>query len=549
MLIEIALDGTVLTYGEGYLLEAPLKIVETEAEKTAKMEGEITFIGPAYQLLMARLVDSPAYAQSGLIQGVPLRINDLCPGGGLLFEGEVRADTIDFCEAECFLTATPISTSPDKRFLDALAATYISEPGPIRSGINHPKITYANIGGGDAVNYITMYLISAVMGQLRFLDLFVDAVRTLADVLTFGIFRRKLARLDLSPAKDALNKAGTGLAYFHPAPYLRDYINESIALANQRAGTNFRFQSSVYGPGGPLQNLAYLYSDYERGLDLDFNDLDAPGLLGREPLVAAGDLLDQLAQLCNGKWRIRGAELVLERKDRLERQGADLSGYHTCYNLRDAPLPAAFELKFADDAQDIEASSNGYYDYFKLWNQNPHSVRQKGVQAVNLPFGRSRQLYDKGADYSATGKSLNFRAYAVTELAFRVIYLLGNLLSGGKVSRLQRDQAPLLAMDTGRTSAAKLLDIGAKDPFWGHLVNDFNKVLTGKALYDNYYSIDDPRGAYMRSRRPLTFNIEELPMGDYKIYDLVKISRGAGRVMEIETEIFPDRKVAIRGEM
>jgi hypothetical protein len=53
----------------------------------------------------------------------------------------------------------------------------------------------------------------------------------------------------------------------------------------------------------------------------------------------------------------------------------------------------------------------------------------------------------------------------------------------------------------------------------------------------------------MRNRKPLNFSTEELPMGNYQIYDKVRLSRGIGIVTEIEREYFPDRKVTLRGEM
>lgn len=544
--IDIYLDGKRLIYTQDYLLEQPIRIVDSRDEKVEKFEGDITFINDTYELIIDRLVDNPQYARTGLVQGIPIRLVDLCDNR-TFFEGEIRADTLDFCDRECFVTATPVNTSPKKRFLDFFESTYISEPESIRTQINHPKTVFALVAGGNAVGYLITLGISILNVILFVTDLVVDVLRLVANILTLGQLRRELSVFNLTPVMRELADAATGLAYFHPTPYLRTYIAETIALCNQKAGgTNFVFRSSIFEPDSPYYNTVYLFSDYQKGRDVDFNSLSDTGLITNEPLKTGADLLNDLKMVFNADWRIIGNELVFERKDFFEKVGADLRAYKTCYTLRDAPLPQAIEIKFTDDGSNTEPNTNGYYDYFEIWNKEPFSTRQKGVEQVIIPFGRTRQLYDRDIDFSFTRKQLEFEQYAVAQRVFQALFSAGNR----KLTRLSNDDAPLLVMDNGRLSNPALLIINPnQDAFWGNLIVNNNVDYYGKNLYDRFYFINNPRGEYMRNRKPLNFSTEELPFGTYNIYDKVRISRGIGIVTEVETEYFPDRKVTLRGEM
>lgn len=543
MNIKVFLEGKELKYGEDYILEQPIRIVESKSEKVPRLEGEITFINDTYRLLIEKLVDNPVYGSSGLIQGVPLQLVNACTGL-IFFEGEIRADTIDFCDKECFITATPVNASPQKRFLDFFESTYISEPESVRNQIDHPKVMYALVSGGNAVGYIVAVLAGVIIFILKNIDFVVDILRKALTILSFGTLKKRLRNFDLSPAIRAVRDHVTGLAYFHPAPYVRTYINETVALANQKAGTNISFRSSIFEETSPYYNMVYLYADYQRGLDIDFNNLDAKGLITCEPLKTGADLLNDLCKVFNAEWRIIGNELVFERKDFFEQVGADISQYKTCYTLRDAPLPQAIEIKFSDDGSNTEANTNGYYDYFELWNKDPFSPRQKGIEQIMIPFGRTRQVFDNQEDFGFTGKTIELQPYFVAQLGFQAIF------SDDKVIRLRRYRAPLLVMDNGRLTNPVLLIVSPeRHPYWGNLIVNFNRDLYGKNLYERFYRINNPRGEYMRQRRPLHFNTENLPIGRYAVYDKVRVSRGIGVVTDIETEYYPDQKVTLRGEM
>ncbi len=544
--IDIFLDGKRLIYTQDYILEHPLRVINSKEEKVERLEGDITFINDTYNLIIDRLVNNPQYAGTGLVQGIPIILVDLCDNR-VFFEGEIRADTLDFCDNECFVTATPVNTSPKKRFLDFFESTYISEPESIRTQINHPKTVFALVAGGNAVGYLIAWLLGIVSSFLRVLDVIVDIQRTIINTLSIGLLRNRLRGFDLSPAIEAMNDLGTGLAFFHPTPYLRTYITETIALCNQKAGnTNFTFRSSIFDPDSPYYNTVYLFSDYQRGRDIDYNSLSDLGLITNEPLKTGADLLDDLKKVFNAEWRIIGNEIVFERKDFFEKVSADLSQYKTCYTLKDIPLPQAIEIKFVDDVSNTEANTNGYYDYFELWNKDPFSPRQKGIEQVIVPFGRTRQLYDKNVDFSFTGKQLKFEQYAVAQRAFQLLFGAFD----AKLRRLRSDSPPLLVMDNGRTSNPVLLIINPnQNIFWGNLIVNNNIDFYGKTLYDRFYFISNPRSDYMRSRKPFNFKVEELPIGTYDIYDKVRISQGIGIVTEIEIEYFPDRKVILKGEM
>lgn len=544
MNIEVYLDNRLLVYGQDYLLEQPIRIVDSDDEKVERFEGDITFINDTYNLILDRLVDNPQYARTGLVQGIPIRLVDLCDNT-TFFQGEIRADTLDFCDRECFVTATPVNTSDRKRFLDFFESTYISEPESIRNTINHPKTVYAQVSGGNATGYFISLLLGIVAFVLFVLDIVVDILRTVLNILSLGLLRNRLRSFDLTPVITSVLDAGTGLAFFHPTPYVRTYIQETIALANQKAGTNITFRSSIFEQSSPYYNMCYLFSDYQRGRDIDFNSLSDTGLITNEPLKTGSDLLNDLAVVFNAKWRLIGNEVVFERKDLFEQNGADIRQYKTCYTLRDNPLPQAIEITFAEDSSNTESNTNGYYDYFELWNQDPFSPRQKGLKRVTIPFSRSRQLYDKSVNYTpVSDKNLDFEQYAVAQLAFQVLF------PDAKINRLRSDRAPLLVMDNGRLSNPILLILDPnQNSFWGNLIVNNNFDLYGKNLYDRFHFIDNPRGEYMKNRKPLNFSTEELPMGNYQIYDKVQISRGIGIVTEIEREYFPDRKVTLRGEM
>jgi hypothetical protein len=541
--IEIYLEDRLLSYTQDYLLEQPIRIVESRTTKVATFEGEITFINETYSFLMDKLVDNPIYANTGLVQGIPIRIVDLCDNK-TVFVGEIRADTLDFCDRDCFITATPINASPQKRFIDFFESTYISEPISTREQINHPKMMYAQVSGGNATGFLIGALIFIARIILGILDIFYDIIRTLLNILTLGTLSGKFKVIDLTPVIRALNDAGTGLAFYHPTPYIRTYINETIALVNQKAGTNITFKSSIFDFGSPYYDTVYLYSDYNIGRDIDFNRLDAVGLITNEPLKTGADLLDELKTVFNADWRLIGNELIFERKDFFEQVGVDIRQFKTCYTLRDAPLPQAIEIKYSDDGSNTEANTNGYYDYFELWNKEPFSPRQKGLQNITIPFGRSRQLYDEREDFSFTGKELELLKYFVTQTGFQL------LTPDRKLTKLRNERPPLLVMDNGRLSNPCLLIIREQqDPFWGNLILNNNRDYYGKNLYDRFYEIDNPRGAYMRNRKPLNFSTEELPIGIYNVYDKVQISKGFGYITDVEYEYFPDRKVTIRGEM
>lgn len=563
MNIRIDLDNVAQVYGRDYELEGALVLVEDEQTKFARLDGEILFRGPAFDLLMARLVDSPEYARTGLVAGVPIDIWDICGlTPQLLFRGEARADTIKFCDRDCFFAVSPIPRGPEKRFFDGLESSYISEPETTRELIDHPKLMYANVAGGNLLNYIINFFGSLLLLTLSAIDLVVDILRTVANVLTLGTQSDKLRGFDLSPAIISLSDSISGLQFFHPTPYVTTYLNELFALVGQRTGTPFTFVSSIFASGSPYEHTVYFKPDERRGLDTDFNALDVRGLITHAPLVAGAEMLDDMAKVFNARWRFIGNTVKFERKDSFEGIGPDLRGAKTCYDISDATLKSAIDIQYTDDALDTEANINSAYDWFVLWNKDPFSNRQKGIEKPAVPFARSRQLYDSTADYSALDKAVDLDKFYVTQTGFALMgalaggiirafaALLGNDPSV-KLRRLRRDRPPILAMNNGTVSVAKLLVIDpARNPLWGNLIVDFNQAYWGKYIYDRFWEINNPRGEFMRGRKPMTFSVSEAPAKNtYRIYDRVQLTKGIGTITAFRREIWPGRIVELTGTM
>lgn len=565
--LRIELNGTLITGRIGGIDNFNVTISRDieEGKITKKFSSELTFYDDGYDILRNALI-VPA---NGYGLNVNVKIYDDCCREAV-FEGIIRGDGIDWCEPECFITASIIENN---EIYNCFQNTLIYDNRFGFLSNDKPYIRYCVESRPDFYTGLFIILGALLAGIIAVLTPIFYFINLIA--WAFGGFS--------GPAPD-----GWGDLYkeylegllacgrFHPAAYVRDYIKNVCQICG-----GLVFESSILNsPASFYYNTVLLSAPVERGRDKDSNDRRLiPDNLPVETLETL--MRDYLKPMFNADYRIVGNKLVFERKDYFFGgptwvDSEDLLNNNlivddqVCYSWQDKPRYAYGRFEYQLDGMDMIGNEiKNTWNEIVEWN-NPYDPTRSGVKEVILNSSPARfrgdsytRLYGAGTVSSGYFSSM-FDFYA-SQGFFNTVYggalsrfrdsllisnhtfanykfLIYNNQVGGKVRNFYSD---------GECGYSPTTDPGQRQnyPFW---FVDKNVYPTSKNnLYADFHYIDDPKlaGSTQFDFR-FTYKFDCGNLADFSFDKSVRLIKGgvavSGQINEIQID-FNNRTMLVIG--
>lgn len=379
------------------------ELIENEdGAKVRSFSSELTFYDDGYLIIRDKLINDP----NGKNNKVKVRILDDCCSDELLFEGIIRGDMIDWCEGDCFVTATLVQEDAETKIIDCLKTTLVFDN---RLGFQtlfpHPRMSYCNeMRPGIFQEIILIYglLFNAILilwipiiAVISFIIKIVCAIPFVkcSDELKDGILD------NYQEGVRRMNDNLIGCSRKHPSPLVRNYILNGCAICG------VKFKSTIFNrKGSDYYNTVYYNNPVEKGT----KDSSINFIFQNRPIKTIELFLNDLKIPFNAKWEVIGDTLYFERKDFFDdseewlnydllKAGGQIVE-EPCYKYSTGPVNAAVNFEYQRDAVDW-VGNEALPFYNDIVGQNePFSDTQSGIKEVQIPFGVPRfrdDLIDK----------------------------------------------------------------------------------------------------------------------------------------------------------
>jgi hypothetical protein len=296
--------------------------------------------------------------------------------------------------------------------------------------ITHPKVEYCLDYKPRLLHYIVISLVITLLpmlGLIRLMTMTIDpiiaivcALASCSDELKNGISD------DIETMEAYLTEWAIGCGKYHPAPYVRDYIQNVCKICGNRLmGMELPFSSSILNDAYSKYYELVLFSNPVAGGEY----YELGGIWGSSslhnwihddrPINSGSQFLDRLNVVFNAKWAVINSVLHFERKDwfktvyskwlDLNDPQYDIVGDGYCISWLDEDVPSYLNIAYASDAVEIEGQRK-MPNYFALVDYNPtHNVIQKGERKVVFDFGSSS--FADGSDFFSPMRSGAVDAY------------------------------------------------------------------------------------------------------------------------------------------
>lgn len=408
--LRIELDGTLVTGRidgtDNFVVT--LRNEDEEGKIAQSFTSELTFYDDGYQIIKAKLIDSV----SGFGDWVNVVIyDDYC--GGVVYEGRIQGDGIDWCEPGCYVTANIIQQEEavtcimntkiwdDKYgFLqkEYIGVAYCLQIRPL---FLHILLGYIFSLLRLVVDFITVLLFPVIVlvwgicNLIRLVCGFLGCNKPDCD----GQFNNPKVYWDqIVRGADALfDQCG----HKHPTAYVRDYINNVCQIC----GLNF--QSSILNdPNSIYYDLGLFSAQVKRGKirGADDNKLIEDNL----PVETLATLMNTyLKPLFNADYKIVGNNLIFERKDYFFNSNniwidtSDLMNRGViqdnvvCYTWTDKERYAYGDYQYTMDASEyIGNEVRRRWQDIVEWNLPPVNLSLKGGMEVIIASSCARTIAD-----------------------------------------------------------------------------------------------------------------------------------------------------------
>lgn len=424
--------------------------------RKADYANQIEFYGWAYDLIKAELIDD----DFGYLKTLPFRVERTCCGGGVVFEGLVRGDKLDWDSDGCTVSASIIQNDEateayrkfeSKTFIDDLPET------------GHPYL-WAPGGQGLFTTYLT------VVFRIGFTTL-LQTIRAVLVVIESVFGDRSDLYEDFERAVNQMDEQiALGLGQWLNMPYLRDIIN-----ANAES-EGLTVQSSIFNdPASAYYNLAYVsvlsepYSILSR----------VKGVVSYKnfPVQSFTAFLDGLASIFNTDWFVKDGVLYIERRDNLPESAAfDISNESDLFIefewLKD-PKKAYFDMEWTPDATERAGSENlDLFNHIEEWNAAGNESQEGALKTTPV-----YAPYFLDLPYGSKAKALVIKTF---------ISLFGVSFS---------IKEPTLNLTDKYIYVPKLLPIIKTGDVWKA---DPGNQMYGQTLYDSFWDIENPNTSGFR---------------------------------------------------
>ena len=370
---------------------------------------DVEFYGDAYTYIYNKLIAPNGVLGAGVNNTIVVNIyDDCCPTlvedryeDSLLFIGKLSTSQLDWCEAECKLTANIEQHDDYVAISNCLKETMVYDY----------TVRYANGGGFTDQNHPFLWHCAEVRPQfLHVLQLIIAftfvtiliGIEVILAITLIGI-------PGIIPLADFISKIvawALGCNRGHPAPFVRSYITNVC----NKCGLTFK-SSILNNQNSAYYNVALFSAPVTEGAKQRVSWIDDD-----KPLETGATFLDKLKQVFNADYRIVGTELVFERKDYFKSNGIWLdvsmgpegnSAIESiCWKYPRKPSPAGAKFQYTLDGIDqVGNEAKNYYNDIVDWNLPSGSYPHlKGIQDYGIPFSPAR-FRDDGIDADIVSSS------------------------------------------------------------------------------------------------------------------------------------------------
>lgn len=329
--------------------------------------SELKFYDDGYSILKSVLVDNV----NGFLNEIDVQIFDECCGR-LVFDGFISGNSVDWCEPECWISASVVEK---KAALNCVKSTLITDNHDDFLDQAQKKLRYCVEPRPEFIYVILFYIYGAI-------NLLI-AIVTLGTSEIFGFMDNFKARM-------------IQCNWYHPTPLVRDYIQ------NVCRKCGLTFESSILNdPGSPYFDLLLFSAPIQKGFKP--SGTEAKLIEQNYPIETLDTLFTRhLNPIFNAKYWIVGNTLVFERKDFFSNTNQWIDAEQLlidgrivdnqiCFSWIDKPQKAFAIYKYSMDAFDITSNeAGGRYEDIVEWNPPPTSARQKDALELTLLSSKSR---------------------------------------------------------------------------------------------------------------------------------------------------------------
>lgn len=563
--MKIYLDNQIVAYPQDNLKNPSFTYRRKDEEgfKSFSFTGDITFLGSDYDYLYSKLVSS----DTALTNEVELKFVDDCCGNKE-YKFNIRADSLEWCENECSMTAAAIEKSEMEAQLRCLRNTRIADNWNGFQNKRHPRFTYCNevrpawhhdVVLIQAIVLLTVYytlypivfslwpIIVVVVLVVNFInntfgtDINIDAI-TQENGDPINPFK------EFEAWKEKMIEYLIGCGKKHPSPLIRDYAS------NVCGKCGLAFSSTIFNdPSSQYYNTCYHFAPIDKGVDRD--DQTTFWLPKNEPYLSGMKFFDQLKDTFNGRWFIKNNTLFFERRDfgQASTPWLDLTTlpkeeYNICYNWSKKNRPAYGVFEYTKDAiNSIGSEANRRWGDVVEWNDPPLKT-QKGELRPNIEFAACR-FRDDGIDRDVLSDYEDVPEFGHRIAKYKNCVLLNQHLCYTPMLLIWDAQNS--SIDDARVNGTDYFFEGNSEaninqyynyPMW------FDEFLPGN-MYTNFWFIENPRLINFQGieyEAIVKMTCERLAAMD--IDGSIKTKEGQGEIDEIIVD-YAQKKLIIKGEI
>lgn len=358
-----------------------------------KFSKELKFFGRAKEIVTKELID----VQNGANKQIPFVLYDDCctssTGGPYEhFRGVIRGDNVDWCDGDCFVSAT---ASEDTAQIDCLESTVIYDNTYGFQQKEHPRMNYCLEFRPGIMHHLFIILglsIITVFQPIRLVVFILDIlIKIVGKVIKLKQPLKGGLSAELTDFNDLLSEMITGCGRQHPSPLIRDYLENVCKVCG------LSYNSSILtDPASDYFNTVMLNAPVEKGdrKNSNFKEENAP-------IFSGTDYLALINQVFNSQYIIENNAVLQERRDHLKNLLGTWIDYEQikaegrlkkllCNTWNGDEKPSFGRFEYSQDATDwVGNEAKNYYNDIVEWNK-PYSSAQKGSKHVLLPLSMPR---------------------------------------------------------------------------------------------------------------------------------------------------------------
>lgn len=529
MALRLIFDGVQLPSSDYSLENADITIRRNDETGllATSYGGGVTFRGETYNRIYTDILSNP----NGRNVTIPVAIFDDCCNE-TLFYGRITGDSLDWCYDKCEVTADIKEGSADADLITCAQSTYIFDNHNGFQQKNHlffrhctemrPSILQDGFLAIGLCLHIFFYVMFPLIAVISAIIVLINAIASIVGEKPIPDEGNNGIVDWFNEVINTVDGYISGCTKGHPAPYVRDYIQNAC----QKCG--LQFQSTIlnqdhiqgneswnpinvrYDSSGnalnPYWTLAHFSAPVHRGEEDYVTWIDDD-----KPLMTLDKYLQFLGKVFNAEYRIQNGILTFERKDFFKNSTVwiDLSGAlpdnfeSLCFNYSPNAIPAYGRYEYLKDGVDwVGNEANYLYNDIIPFNLPLGSYPQfRGERMVQLEASMSRFRND-GLDRDVlTDWQQFFDFVGATDLLVKADYDNALLLPVD----LSFYPKLLVYDNVSPPTNAKVIyeNISGqrrfnRDMWFGTENQDPNvgyqsKVYIAGNLYDRFHYIDDPR--------------------------------------------------------